>query len=220
MARNKWGPGGPFIGKLGASIGYIRRGTPVVRSLPHVSNKPRTEAQKASSQQFSLAMKLAACVNSFIACGFHPATIGKGAIPQNAFTSYTRNHCMAGEYPDQYIDCSKVKVSIGDISPPIDAMVHSESDLLHFNWTVNPSWSSSVNGDQVMLLAYYPHSRRSDYVIGLALKNQGNATLQKRLGQNKKPDGSSVEVVETYLAFISNDRQQVSDSVYTGQIVL
>jgi hypothetical protein len=220
MARNKWGALGPFIGKLGGSVGYLRRGTPVVRALPHPSQKPRTEGQKASSQAFSLVMKFVSPINSFIAFGYHPSTIGKGAIPQNAFTQYLRQHCISGEYPDQYIDCSKVKVSLGDIKAPVDGAVSRESNLLHFSWAVDPSWSTSLNGDQVMLLAYHPRSKRADYAVGLALKNQGEATLEMRLGSNLKPDGVSVDVVETYLAFISNDRQRVSDSVYTGQIVL
>lgn len=113
MARNKWGPLGPFIGKIGPLIGYVRRGTPVTRALPHKSTKPRSNAQKASNSAFSLVMKFAPPINDFISFGFHPATKGLGAIPQNAFTSYLRTHAIAGEYPDLYIDCSRVLVKYG-----------------------------------------------------------------------------------------------------------
>jgi len=220
MARNKWGPLGPFIGKIGPLIGYLRRGTPVIRAQPHKSNKPRSNAQKASNKAFSLVMKFAPPINDLISYGFHPATKGLGAIPQNAFTGYLRKNAIAGEYPDLYIDCSKVLVSMGDIIPPAYPTVTLNNGKLTFSWDVDPNWPKRNNTDQVLVLAYYTATKRAAYAIGNNWKYEGQAVLEL-LPAEKDYLGKPLDtVVETYLAFISNNRQRVSDSVYTGQIVL
>lgn len=109
---------------------------------------------------------------------------------------------------------------MGDIVPPVNPVVTLNDGQLTFKWDVDPAWPKRITSDQVMVLAYYPNTLRATYAIGNCWKYQGETVLEL-LPPAKDHTGNPLDTtVETYLAFISNDRQRVSDSVYTGQIIL
>ena len=216
----KYGPFGPFTGKLGGLVTYIRKGETVSRMVPHVIKRPGTLGQLASRKQFSMAQKFVAPVRDFVSYSFHPLTKNTTRIPQNQATSLFRKHAIMGEYPDFWIDYSKVIMSKGNLPAPLNANVLREGDLLTFTWTVDPNWDYLLNSDQVMMMAYLPDTLNAAFIVGGIQRTAGMATLQfdpeLRTDAWVKRDTR----VETYIAFISNDRQQVSDSIYTSQIIL
>lgn len=220
MGRLKSGAYGPLIGKLGNVINYIWRGMNVNRMASHKITVPPTRPQLASRQMFTMAQKFVAPLRDFVSYSFHPATKGKTKFPQNEASSLFRKHAILGEYPDYWVDYSKVIMSKGDLPAPLNASVTRDGDLLTFTWDVDPNWGYKIKSDQVMMVAYLPDTMNANFLVGGARRTEGTDTLEfhpeLRTEEWRKQD----TVVETYLAFISNDRQRVSDSVYTGQINL
>lgn len=220
MARMKSGPFGPFIGKMGGLVGYMRRGQQVTRAVPHPTTAPPSLKQLISRKQFSMAQQFVSPIKDFINYSFHPETKGTTRIPQNAANSYFRKLAIQGEYPDYQIDFSKVMVSKGDLTAPANASVSLSGNLLTFKWATPPAGSSTRNEDQVMLLAYLPDSKSAAFIVGGPGRSAGEAVL-KFLPKLGNAYGSGKDTAaETYIAFISNDRQQVSDSVYLGRLEL
>ena len=221
MARNKWGLLGHFVGKLGASVGYYRLGVPVTRALPHPTLKKRTDAQKASNKSFSLVMKYVAPINEFVKYSFKPAAMKKpGLIPQNVATSVVRDHAIEGEYPNLYINYSKVMVSLGNLQPPENPVVTLDGSTLTFKWDADTTTDWKRKQDQVMMLAYFPDTTQATFLVGGARRNVGQDSLDIQHFMKAKNGVKPNSIVETYIAFISNDRNSVSDSVYIGQISL
>jgi hypothetical protein len=223
MARLKFGPFGPLIGKLGNTIGYIRKGA-VLRMIPHKSNKPRTVGQKTTTQAFRLSIKFIAKINNFTNVGFKLAADGTTKTAQNQAVSYTMKHAIKGEYPDQEIDFIKVMVCQGDLEGPFNPVMHYETAgddiLIRFEWDVNPDWDATRKRDQVMMLAYLPDSKRAFYLDSGARRTAGTDVLEGKFNPVSRGSHEKDRFVETYMAFISNDREGISDSVYTGRIVL
>lgn len=222
MARLKFGPWGGIIGKLGNHVGYIRKGIAVLRMNSHPSTKKRSVGQKATTQRFQLIIKLIATMNNFTNMGFGPAAKKVSPTAQNLAVSYNTKNAIIGEYPDQEIDYSKLKLAEGDLPLP-DAIEVTVEDLgdevkLHFTWETGTDLAYERNRDQVMILAYLPQIKKTAYLDGGARRPQGQDSLliPKKEGAKRYP--TMITYAETYLAFVSNDRESVSDSIYCGRI--
>lgn len=119
MARLKFGPFGPLIGRMGNTIGYIRKGAAVLRMIPHKSTKPRTVGQKTTTQAFGLAIKFIAKINNFTNAGFKMVAEGTTRTAQNEAVSYTMKNAIKGEYPNQEIDFTRVSRTTGSRFPTV-----------------------------------------------------------------------------------------------------
>lgn len=68
------------------------------------------------------------------------------------------------------------------------------------------------------MLAYFPESGRSVYLAGGARRPAAEDFLALQLGFNET--GIAETYAETYIAFVANDRTDVSDSRYLGPVAL
>ena len=223
MARLKSGILGPIIGKLANLVGYIRRGQPVIRTKPKKKRKkkgPRSDAQKEVNLRFKIVNSFISVVNDFTNVSFKQDVAGTTKIAQNGAASYNIKRAITGKYPDLRLDYPKVLVSKGTLPPPENPTVEFEGNILTFKWDVVPNSDYRLNRDQVMMLAYMPANNKANYVLSGARRTEGTDTMEVHV--QKKDWGQFVKdnVIETYIAFISDDRQRISDSVYVGQIVL
>lgn len=125
-----------------------------------------------------------------------------------------------GEYPDYRIDFSKVVVSKGDLPVPLNASVTLSGNLLTFKWDIEPQTGSTRNEDQVMLLAYLPDTKNAASIVGGPGRSVGEAVLKIFPQTGDGTANGKDTAVETYIAFISKGREQVSDSVYLRRIEL
>ncbi|WP_276091516.1 DUF6266 family protein [Pedobacter sp. JY14-1] len=213
MGKFSFGPYGSFSGKLGNIVSYLWRGINVNRIRPRKSSKKATEPQLASRKKFSMAQKFVAPLKDYVSVAFHPETRGQARIPQNAASKLFRQHAIYGEYPDFQVDWSKVMMSKGRLSVPADTSVSLQGNVLTFNWKSDLGNRRQSKTDQVMMVAYFPDTLSAEFDVCGAMRYTGTDTLEI-WPQDKD------RVAETYLAFISYDRQEVSDSVYCGQVVL
>lgn len=220
MGRMKFGPFGPFIGKIGPLIGYMRRGQLVTRALPHPSHKAATENQLISRKQFAMSMHFVKPINDFVSFSFHQETKGTTRIPQNAATSYFRKRAIQGNYPDYWIDFSKVLVSKGDLPLPVNPSVELSGSELIFKWEKDPEIGYERCDDQIMLMAYFPDSKHANFIVGGARRTAEMEVLTIYPYLTPVAEYPKDTAVETYIAFISNDRQRVSDSIYLGRLAI
>ena len=214
----KNGPYGPIVGKIGNTVGYIRLGQPVIRMVKHATNKPPTEAQLAARARFKLVSGFISLVNVFTNVGFKPkakTTIGKTA--QNMAVSANLNTAVTGNYPDYALDYSKVVLSEGKLPFPKDCSVQFTGTALKFTWDSSKILGFPRSLDQVMMLAYFPETKKVRMLPGGAGRNAGEDVLDLEF-ETVRPRTETY--LEAYMGFISNDREEVSDSLYMGRIML
>ncbi len=215
----KNGPYGPIVGKLGNTVGYIRLGQPVIRMIKHPATKPATPKQEAARARLRLVSGYIKTINYFTNISFKPFSrnfIGKTA--QNMAISANLHSAVAGEYPDYVLDGSKLILSRGGMPLPEQCTVELAGENLRFSWLGGEEIGFPYSTEQVMMLAYFPESGRSVYLAGGARRTAGEDFLALQAGFNDT--GTAETYVEAYIAFVSNDRTAVSDSLYLGPVAL
>jgi len=220
MARIKQGILGPITGRIANIIGYERLGQPVIRSIGRKSSIPRSDAQKAVSMKFKLTKAFLKPLKNFINVSYKTAVKGSTKIPENQAQSYNSKFAIKGIYPDLEIDYTKVMVSEGDLPGAENITIELEGNMLKFKWDSDPELHHHRFRDQAMLVAYLPTNNNAFYTVSSARRSAGEDILEihpvKKANGNDEIDQS----VEAYIAFISDDREQVSNSIYAGRIAL
>lgn len=224
MAILNGGINGGFSGKAGPVVGYYRLGKWCMRAMPKKSskNKRGTPAQKESRSTFTKTQQFLSPILSFIRVGFNMEARAKQMTAHNLAKSYNMLNAFT---PEGEIDYSKAQVSFGKLPGAADLVVEKDDIGLHFSWKIASSEKLSYSSDQVMLLAFdetafkfnketKPSDKEKEayYIVSGARRKAGIETLEI-------PAKAKGHVLHTYLAFISDDRERVSMSAYTGEIV-
>jgi hypothetical protein len=215
----KHGPYGPIVGRLGNTVGYIRLGQEIVRMVKHPTTKPATLKQEAARARIGLVSAFIKKINNFTNISFKPMsrqTVGKTA--QNMAVSVNMSSAIAGEYPDYVVDGTKLILSVGKMELPANCAVELAGDHLRFSWQGDNTIGFPYSAEQVMMLAYFPETGRATYLAGGARRTAGEDFLPLYAELNLS--GVAETYAETYIAFVSNDRQDVSDSLYLGPLAL
>lgn len=221
MAKLKNGIFGPLIGKLANTVGYVRRGQSLIRMapIPKKKKKPRSDAQNAVNMRFKIVKSFIAKIHEFVNVGFRLDVAGSTKIPENGAVSYNLKNAVTGEYPKLSLDYSKVLVSKGKLPGPVNALVEIDGYNLKFKWDLNPDWGFDLKRDQVMMLAYCPAAKKASYCLSGARRSAGLDELIAPAERNVQGQLVKEQSIETYIAFISDDRQNISDSVYLGKVI-
>lgn len=210
MAIVTGGINGPFKGKVGSVFGYTMMGKNIIKGAPRKSakNKRGSVAQKACRSKFTKIQQFLRPVLPFIHVGFNMVAHAKQISAHNAAKSYNMLNAFNAEGE---IDFSKVLVSFGNLPGPLSAKVETDDMGLHFSWT-NPVDSRGIHSsDQVMLLTYCPEHRFAWFILYGVNRSEEKESL--KLDKNSKPSPH-----HTWIAFISDDRQHISMSVYVGEV--
>lgn len=221
MARLKNGIFGPIIGKLANVVGYVRLGQPVLRSISPSVPKQRTPAQLAVNERFKVVMAFISPLTRFINVSFRVEVLGTTQIAQNAAVSYNVKNAVKGIFPGFEMDYSKALVSKGVLPTAHRPAVEFSDGLLTFHWEQDPETDRVRDRDQVMMVAFLPANNRAYYSLSGARRIAGTDVLE--VHRIEKKDGKTYKkdlYIETYISFISDDRQSISDSVYVGRIDL
>ena len=203
------GIGGNFIGKSGNMVFYMLNGKNVGRRIGENLNPP-TQKQLSCRQQIALVAELLNPIKELVKIGYQSVAITANRHPYVLATSFHKNSAIRGTYPEQCLDFSQLQFSTGNLRTAQSISVTYEDDQILFEWTNRSEMTYAESRDQVMLLAYYPEINVATYTL------YGN---ERRAGHDIlaiSPDFESGRI-ETYMAFISADRKNVSDSIYTGQ---
>jgi len=208
MATIKKGIMGPFSGTIANIVGYERLGTACMRKKADLSGRVFSEKQLAHQQRVRLANSFINPSKNFINIGFSLSTKG-GQTAHNVAISQVMHNGVKGASPNLELDFENLLVADGDLEKARNPRVDLTGNALKFTWDYDNMLEFSNGMDQVMLLAYSPETGRSFHVLGGARRSKGMETLEvyPELEQ---------ESYETFIAFITEDRKQISRSSYTG----
>ena len=211
MGRLKEGIFGGFSGKVGNIIGSSCRGVDYIKSAPAKMTNPRTKSQTNQRSSFIITQNFLRTMIPIIRIGFNDYAIdGKSAF--NAAMSYNMINGINKVKDGCVIDYTNVLISRGSLfpSPVINATV--TDDLLQFEW--NPILNENAKStDQVMVIAH--NAAKGESVFDVNAGKRGSAATFIVLPKEWKGD-----IIETYIAFKNEESTLVSDSCYTGQLVL
>ena len=212
MAVLKNGPNGQLVGTLAKVVYYNLNGQVVSRSVGKTT-KERTIPQLSVTTQTSISSKLLKQLQVFFNVGFSIEIKGTTNNAFNMAVSINRNKMMTGVYPDFGIDYSSIELSRGVLKPGENLQAVSTDKAILFSWDADPKMAWPESTDLVMLIAYFPEHDRSLVKIGGNARNTGADKLILPKSLKNSP-------AETYMAFVANDRKQVSDSTYLGLVNL
>lgn len=210
MAIVTGGINGPFKGKVGSIIGYQLNGQNVIKGLPKKSakNKRGSIAQKACRSKFIKIQRFLKPILPFIQIGFNMEARSRLLSAHNAAKSYSLLNAFT---VDGELDYSKVMVTYGDLPKPLNVKVETDDIGLHFSWTDNSDRRADHSNDQVMLLAYDIAEGFPYFMFSGARRK----AVQETLAISKRSKGKELHL---WIAFISDNRQQISMSTYVGTV--
>lgn len=200
---------GSFSGKVGNVVGSSWRGISYMRSLPSSVRNPRTDKQLKQRNKFAMVGKFLKTITPVVRVGFkNVATATNSAY--SAAMSYNIHNAVKGEYPVIEMDFERVSIAKGSLYPANNVLVRAEGASLEFSWDATLQNNTSTE-DRVMVVAFNPLKEESVYDLNLATRADGTGLLEL-------PSAWKGDAVETFVAFVSEDGAQASETVYAGQV--
>lgn len=209
MGTIKKGILGGFSGKVGNVVGASWRGIEYIRSLPANVFNPRTEGQVKQRTKFSIIGRMLKTFVPIIRVGF-AASAGRGKSTYSEAMKYNVLNAVTGLYPDFEIDFAKLKVAAGKLYGAANASATCTAGSLSFVWDTDLLNNASAT-DKVILMAYNQALNETAYHMQAAARADGSGSLDV-------PPTWDGELVDTYMAFTSEDGRLVSNSVHTGRV--
>lgn len=200
MARLLDGINGAFRGKVGSIVGYTRNGHGIIRGLPRKIHKAPTQKQLDNRQAMAAVQEWLKYITPFVRVGFKNYSQKQHGF--GSALSYLKLNAMRENFT---VDPSKALISWGDLPQPLSpAVSNPEPGILEF------TWQAVVNStDHAIILAYPGGSNYYGDLSG-AKRHEGKHVL-------KCKDIIGMEA-DLYLAFITEERDRCSNSVYLGRI--
>jgi len=213
MARIKNGLLGGISGNVGNVEGYIRCGVPMIRSKKRKSKVPPSLKQLIYRKGMSVVNKFINSMTAFVRMGFEGAAMGLPQSANNLAKSYQLRNALHGEYPDIRIKYSSVRLTEGDIQLPFKPQAVAEGNGIRFTWDYDPIENWDDRQAQAMVLIHAEETGKS-YTIPTG------ARLMEQTELIKLSRGVKGKHLHAYLSFVSDDRKNISNSIYLGSLVL
>lgn len=176
MAKINQGILGGFSGRIGTVVGYIRKGQPIIRSLPSKPQTPPSQGQTNARMRF-------AALRTVI-----PAFVPAMKIGFRSQLDTKMVHCVAfsdmwsagvvGEAPKCALDFSKIAVSRGRVACLAEAVVVRAGEAAVVRWAPLGNIPPADGSDEVYLCVYSPEEtkvrlsepvRRSEGTLAMAV---------------------------------------------------
>ena len=208
MAIAKNGLTGGVSGKIGNVVGVSRNGSFYFRSMPVETKDPRTEKQVTQRSKFLVTQSFLRTFSPFLRMGFRFEAMGMKST-FNAAMSVNMPHVIKVENNGFVVDYPNVLVSKGVLGTSEITSATIAEGFLDVTWS-SVTVDNTKRDDEVMMLAYNPEKNVAVYDLHAGKREHLEARLALPMGW----EGDSVE---TYIAFMSADFTQVSDSLYAGR---
>jgi hypothetical protein len=213
MGKIEQGILGPFSGTVGTVVGSSWRGVHYMRGKATSRTHTSSEKQVMQRDKFLLMTKFLRQVKSFVDAGFRRLALQKTAL--NAALSYNLKNGITGIFPAYAIDYSMVLLSRGDLPNATLPTAAADADnKITFTWTDNSGSGKALNTDLVMVAVYCED-------LEMSICNTLNPAANRATGT------FSVDVskfagltTQTYISFFSENGKEISDSAYTGEVLV
>ncbi|WP_044398485.1 DUF6266 family protein [Lacinutrix sp. Hel_I_90] len=199
---------GGLSGKVGNIVGGSWKGIDYIRIKPSSVANPRTEGQVNQRNKFTITLEYLQATKDFIKIGYKSFATKKTEF--NAAMSYVLNNAVGGIAPNFTIDYSLALLSRG----PLSGILNPTTDLttagqVSFDWDDNSAEGNANVTDKAMVLVYNPSKKESISILDGADRTVGSQVVTI-------PNTYAGDTVELFMAFVSADGTQVSNSVYLG----
>lgn len=219
MARFKNGALGGFKGRVGNIVGSKWKGQSIMRARPDGVSNPRTDLQQNTRMRFALMGHFLSTQRELVRIGFR--TVVSTTTTHNEAMRYNLAHAIGGEFPELFIDFSKVKLSFGDLSVLESLEISAASSKsLSLNWVNNAGNGKSGADDLLILGVYDAESGEGFTQLGAFTRKQETALVQL-------PDNWIGRTVEVFVFMVSglalgilNSKNHISSTSYRGGIML
>jgi hypothetical protein len=212
MGILKNGLNGHFHGKIDGLVCFTRLDKNVTRTQAK-SKGDYSPRQLANMQRMKVTSEFLTPVLEFVNLGFKPEGLKRKKTAYNCATSEVKLNGLKGIYPDVSLDFETLMLSKGRLGIAEGVTFSMVPTGIEFKWAVDPKEQWPDSTDQVMLLAYFPSTKTTRYVLYGTERSSGMAIL---------PISTPMHGVEMhlYISFISANRNDVSNSVYAGPLNL
>ena len=210
MARIAKGILGPVSGTVGTVVGSSWKGIHYLRSQSSGKKGTSTIEQIDHQLKFSTVVSFVQPMTGLLEQTFKKYATGMSEY--NAAFSYNYRNALGGKAPDYSIDYSLALVSRGDLPNATAPAATVSSTSVYFTWTDNSGTGKATPTDKAVLVAYSELSKQTLFSTTTAQRSAGAATLDVT---NFK--GSTIQ---TWIAFLSADGKDASNSFYAGELVV
>jgi hypothetical protein len=201
---------GGFNGKVGTVIGGKWRGVEYIRHKGPSKRKNNSPGQVEQQARFARAFKFVRRMSKLFKITFR--NYAQQMTARNNALAVTVKEAIIGDYPNFEIDYSKVLISRGILETELNATVTSAAGILTWKWDANEKRNGGDPKDQCIIVAFCPEYNHCAYQVHGPARSANEATLDVVPFMGK--------TVHTWLAFITEDGSKLSDSVFTGQLVV
>jgi hypothetical protein len=211
MAQFKQGALGKISGKIGNVSFSTWKDKAVVKERPTASKKPASKKQLEQRLKMAVANQFMRTIKEVLTLCYRDLTVKMTGY--NAAVRKLLKESINGQYPDYSIDYSQVRICRGEITSVFKPTASSaKTDTVTFTWTTANGVGKSRPGDKAILVAYCEAKKVSAYTVEGPPRSAGTAELEL--------PGFNGQTVQTWVAFISEDGSDVSDSVYAGKVTI
>ncbi|MCD0489982.1 DUF6266 family protein [Pedobacter sp. MC2016-14] len=210
MAKLPNGLGSHPSGKAGNLEYYTLKGRHYVRGEKEKTTKPPTLKQLAHRTVMAITGKFTSDIQDILDVGFAHVAHGTVSSAYNEGQKHAIHNIVAGQYPNQYIDYSKVLVTKGDLLPAINPSVSVVEDQFIFSW--DKISSSATDTDHVMLLLWNAELKDAIFELCGAKRSTGRESVKVHSSWKGMP-------MECYISFRSAKNMECANSTYLGSII-
>lgn len=199
-----------FSGKLGDKVGVRGKYGHYIRSLAKKSTKPPTERQLAVRMQFTLINSFLSPLRDLIEKVYENRK-NKKMSAFNLAISDNIKMSVGGEYPDLFIDYTRLQMSRGCGPKAWGARMLLEDDgMLVVSWDKTTDPCGHYRSAVPVIVLYYQES--GYYKVEWTQQNLHD--LQVRL----RPESEKGQTIHAWLFFVSEMPRETSGTVYAGKV--
>jgi hypothetical protein len=201
---------GGFKGKVGTVIGGKWKGIDYMRHKGPSTRKNNSPGQLVQQLKFALATDLVSYMSDLFKITYK--SYEQQMTARNKAVSGIVTDAITGTYPDFAIDYSKVLISRGKLQTESNPSATVTTGILTWQWKYNGRQTGANGKDRSIVVAWCPFFNHCLYVVYGPNRESNTATLDvvPFMGQT----------IHTWLSFITEDGSRISNSIYTGELVV
>ena len=202
---------GGVSGKVGNVVGGTWKGISYMRSSSGKRTGQASDLQLEQQSKFRLIIQFLRQFTALLNITFKD--FANGITGPNAALAYNIRNGISGTYPNFSINYSMVLLSRGSLANAIaPTATAGTAGKVNFVWTDNTGSGFAKSNDKAILVVYCPDLDQTVSTLAGADRNMAADTLDV--------SNFSGKTVQTWLAFISADGKNVSDSFFAGQVAV
>lgn len=202
---------GGFSGKVGSVVGVPWRDIDAIRALAKPRTHPVSQAELLQRAKMATVSSFLQPMRDLLEVGYRNFAVKKDGA--NAAQSHVMKNAIVVKENDVYILCEEVLVTRGDLpNVKVAAAGSVEKGVVLFNWEDNSGLGKAGRADKAILVVRCNEPKCCAYTLDGGLRSDGAASI--------RVDTFSGCEVQTWLGFLSKDRKDITNSVFTGQFVV